>query len=46
MSSADVGDKPRVHAMHRSTCPLPGGAGWGEEVGREARRQAADATPR
>ena len=41
MSSAAVGDKPRVHAMHRSTCPLPGGAGWGEEVGREARRQAA-----
>src|SRR5216683_6174572 len=41
MNSAAVGDKPRVHAMHRSTGPLPGGAGWGEEVGREARRQAA-----
>src|SRR6266852_4693846 len=41
MNSAAVGDKPRVHAMHRSTGALPGGAGWGEEVGREARRQAA-----
>src|SRR6266851_3162972 len=41
MSSAAVGDKPRVHAMHRTTRRLPGGAGLGCEVGREARRQAA-----